>query len=47
MVKNSCLVNSLYNYPVNMTFFFALEKLKIGGVPLVSNNIKPVRSVPA
>ena len=44
ILEKGVLVNSLYNYPVNMTFFSTSEKLEIGGVPFVSNNIKPVRS---
>ncbi|HEY1009305.1 MAG TPA: YpdA family putative bacillithiol disulfide reductase [Daejeonella sp.] len=44
IVEKGCLVNSLYNYPANMTFFSTSEKLEIGGVPFVSNNIKPTRS---
>jgi thioredoxin reductase (NADPH) len=44
VVEKGTLVNSLYNYPVNMTFFSTSEKLEIGGVPFVSNNIKPTRS---
>ena len=38
------LVNSIYNYPVNMTFFSTSERLEIGGIPFVSNNAKPTRS---
>src|SRR5690606_54414 len=38
------LVNSLYNYPVNMTFFSTSERLEIGNIPFVSNNAKPTRS---
>lgn len=44
IVEKGCLVNSLYNYPANMTFFSTSEKLEIGGVPFVSNNIKPTRA---
>ena len=44
ILEKGCLVNSLYNYPVNMTFFSTSERLEIGGVPFVSNNIKPTRS---
>jgi len=44
IVEKGCLVNSLYNYPKNMTFFSTSEKLEIGGVPFVSTNIKPTRS---
>ena len=44
IIEKGTLVNSLYNYPVNMTFFSTSEKLEIGGVPFVSNNIKPTRN---
>jgi thioredoxin reductase (NADPH) len=43
IIEKGCLVNSLYNYPVNMTFFSTSERLEIGGVPFVSNNAKPTR----
>src|SRR5215213_6584141 len=42
--EKGALVNSLYNYPVNMMFFSTSERLEIGGVPFVSNNPKPVRN---
>jgi thioredoxin reductase (NADPH) len=44
IVEKGCLVNSLYNYPQNMTFFSTSEKLEIGGVPFVSNHPKPTRA---
>lgn len=44
IVEKGCLVNSLYHYPVNMTFFSTSERLEIGNVPFVSNNPKPVRN---
>ena len=44
IVEKGVLVNSLFNYPVNMTFFSTSEKLEIGNVPFVSNNNKPTRS---
>jgi thioredoxin reductase (NADPH) len=43
ILEKGCLVNSLYNYPVNMTFFSTSERLEIGDVPFVSNNAKPTR----
>jgi thioredoxin reductase (NADPH) len=43
IIEKGCLVNSLYNYPANMTFFSTSERLEIGGVPFVSNNAKPTR----
>src|SRR3954471_1312094 len=44
IIERGTLVNSLYNYPVNMTFFSTSERLEIGGVPFVSNNPKPTRN---
>ena len=44
ILEKGCLVNSLYNYPANMTFFSTSERIEIGGVPFVSNNVKPNRS---
>src|SRR5215204_2829889 len=44
ILERGTLVNSLYNYPVNMTFFSTSERLEIGGVPFVSNNAKPTRN---
>jgi thioredoxin reductase (NADPH) len=43
IIEKGCLVNSLYNYPYNMTFFSTSERLEIGDVPFVSNNAKPTR----
>ncbi len=44
ILEKGCLVNSLYHYPVNMTFFSTSERLEIGNIPFVSNNPKPTRS---
>ncbi len=44
ILEKGCLVNSLYNYPANMTFFSTSERIEIGGVPFVSNNVKPNRA---
>ena len=38
------LVNSLFNYPLNMTFFSTSDKLEIGNIPFISHNPKPTRS---
>ena len=43
ILEKGALVNSLYNYPLNMTFFSTSERLEIGGVPFVSNSPKPTR----
>jgi len=44
ILEKGALVNSLYNYPDNMTFFSTSERLEIGGIPFVSNNPKPTRN---
>lgn len=44
ILEKGCLVNSLYRYPVNMTFFSTAEKLEIGDIPFVSINPKPKRA---
>ena len=44
IADKGCLVNSLFNYPLNMTFFSTSEKLEIGHVPFVSHLHKPNRA---
>jgi len=44
IIEKGCLVNSLYHYPFNMTFFSTSEKLEIGGVPFISHGPKPNRA---
>lgn len=44
VLEKGCLVNSLYNYPYNMTFFSTSERLEIGGTPFVSIASKPTRN---
>jgi thioredoxin reductase (NADPH) len=44
ILEKGVLVNSLYYYPANMTFFSTSERIEIGGVPFVSNNAKPTRA---
>lgn len=44
IVEKGTLTNSLFNYPLDMTFFSTSEKLEIGGIPFISNNPKPKRN---
>ena len=44
IIEKGCLVNSLYNYPNNMTFFSTSELLEIGKIPFISHNNKPTRA---
>jgi thioredoxin reductase (NADPH) len=43
ILEKGVLVNSLYHYPSNMTFFSTSERIEIGEIPFVSNNAKPTR----
>jgi thioredoxin reductase (NADPH) len=44
IIDKGMLVNSIFNYPVNTTFFSTSEKLEIGGIPFISQNVKPTRT---
>ncbi|MDP2686713.1 MAG: YpdA family putative bacillithiol disulfide reductase [Aequorivita sp.] len=44
VIEKGTLTNSLYNYPLNMTFFSTSEKLEINEIPFISNNPKPSRN---
>ena len=43
LVDKGCVCNSLFHYPVHMTFFTTSERLEIGGIPFPSPNAKPTR----
>ena len=43
IIEKGVLVNSLYNFPANMTFFSTSILLEIGEVPFISHNTKPTR----
>ena len=43
VIEKGVLVNSLYHFPTNMTFFSTSKKLEIGGIPFISHNEKPTR----
>ena len=43
IIEKGALVNSLFNYPLFMTFFSTSERLEIGGVPFMSLAAKPGR----
>ncbi|SDR74587.1 thioredoxin reductase (NADPH) [Polaribacter sp. KT25b] len=44
ILEKGPIVNSLYNYPVNMQFFSSSEKLEIDEIPFISKEAKPRRS---
>ena len=43
ILEKGVLVNSLYNFPEQMTFFSTSNLLEIGDVPFVAHNDKPTR----
>ncbi|MEY8848473.1 YpdA family putative bacillithiol disulfide reductase [Psychroserpens sp. XS_ASV72] len=43
VLEKGALTNSLFNYPLNMTFFSTSEKLEIDDIPFISNHPKPNR----
>lgn len=43
IIEKGCLVNSIFHYPANMTFFSTSERLEIGDVPFISHGSKPTR----
>jgi thioredoxin reductase (NADPH) len=44
IIEKGPLVNSLYHYPLNMTFFSTSDRLEIGDVPFISHGPKPNRA---
>jgi len=44
LIDKGCVVNSLYHYPTNMTFFTTPELLEIGNLPMTSMFDKPNRT---
>ncbi|MCP5103986.1 MAG: NAD(P)-binding domain-containing protein, partial [bacterium] len=43
ILEKGCLINSLFHFPVNMTFFSTADRLEIGDVPFISHGDKPTR----
>lgn len=43
IIEKGTVVNSLYNYPLYMTFFSTAERLEIGGIPFTNVSFKPGR----
>ncbi len=44
VLEKGTIVNSLFNYPVNMQFFSSSERLEIDDVPFICNEAKPKRN---
>jgi len=44
IIEKGPIVNSLFNYPVNMQFFSSSERLEIDNIPFISKEAKPKRN---
>jgi len=44
IIEKGPIVNSLFNYPMNMQFFSSSEKLEIDEIPFISKEAKPKRA---
>ncbi len=44
ILEKGPIVNSLFNYPINMQFFSSSEKLEIDNIPFISKEAKPKRN---
>ncbi|NAS14053.1 YpdA family putative bacillithiol disulfide reductase [Poritiphilus flavus] len=44
IVEKGPIVNSLFNYPINMQFFSSSERLEIDEIPFISKEAKPKRN---
>ena len=44
VIEKGTLVNSLFNYPLNMSFFSTSDRLEIGNIPFISQQPKPTRA---
>lgn len=44
IIEKGTIVNSLFNYPLNMQFFSSSEKLEIDNIPFISKEAKPKRN---
>lgn len=44
IMEKGPIVNSLFNYPMNMQFFSSSEKLEIDNIPFISKEAKPKRN---
>ena len=44
IIEKGVLVNSIFHYPQNMTFFSTSDRLEIGDIPFISHNAKPTRA---
>ncbi|WP_018660454.1 YpdA family putative bacillithiol disulfide reductase [Heyndrickxia acidiproducens] len=44
VIEKGNVVNAIYHYPTHQTFFSSSDRLEIGGVPFITENLKPKRN---
>ena len=44
ILEKGALCNSIFNYPINMTFFSTSDRLEMAGIPFMSVGAKPTRT---
>jgi thioredoxin reductase (NADPH) len=44
ILEKGSLTNSIFNYPVNMTFFSTSDRLEMANIPFMSIGVKPTRT---
>lgn len=44
ILEKGALTNSIFNYPVNMTFFSTSDRLEMANIPFMSIGVKPTRT---
>ncbi len=44
ILEKGALTNSIFNYPVNMTFFSTSDRLEMADIPFMSIGVKPTRT---
>lgn len=44
ILEKGCIVNSIYHFPLDMTFFSSPDKIEIGNIPFPTIHEKPTRS---
>lgn len=44
ILEKGALTNSIFNYPVNMTFFSTSDRLEMANIPFMSVGVKPTRT---
>src|SRR5271170_2281675 len=43
VIDKGCMCNSLFHYPINMSFFTTPERMEIGDLPMTTTGGKPTR----